>query len=131
MLRKVISIYSIVMGISMISMWTMFYFTGGIPELSTEPASIIMHMIAEYATAIGLITAGYGLLAFKRWGYDIYLLSTGALIYTLIQSPGYYLQQGVLGFVIMFTVFMIITVVLLVKMLRKIEACSNKNYLNR
>ena len=107
MSRKVIAIYSIAMGLCMISMWTMFYLTGGIPELNTEPFRIAMHLIAEYSTAIGLIIGGYGLIKSKRWGYNLYLLSTGALIYTLIQSPGYYLQQGNIGFVIMFAVFII------------------------
>ncbi len=91
----------------MLSMWTILYLTNSIPELITEPARIIAHMVAEYLTAIALIVAGFGLLTLKKWGYQIYLLATGALIYTLIQSPGYYVQQEVLGYVIMFGVFLI------------------------
>lgn len=118
MLRKLTSIYSIFIGVSMISMWTIFYFTGAIPELATEPARIIMHMIAEYSTAIGLIVGGGGLLKNKGWGFSIYLLSTGALIYTLIQSPGYYLQLGEISFVIMFAVFLTLAVALLISTMK-------------
>lgn len=126
MLRKATAIFSILMGASMISMWTMFYLTGGIPELETEPARIILHMIAEFVTAIGLIIGGYGLITIKDWGYDVYLLATGALIYTLIQSPGYYLQQGVFGFVVMFATFILLTIGFLIVNMRQ-----KKEYLHK
>jgi hypothetical protein len=72
-------------------MWIIFYTNGSIPELATEPARILLHILAELTTAIFLILAEFGLLKLKIWGYQVYLLATGALIYTMIQSPGYFL----------------------------------------
>jgi len=119
MIRKTAGIFSIVVGVSMLGMWLMFYFTGSIPELATEPARITLHLAAELATAIALIVGGWGLLKYKAWGKQLYLLSTGALIYTMIQSPGYFLQTGETGFVVMFAVLLMLTLVILIRLLRE------------
>ncbi|MCK4443921.1 MAG: hypothetical protein KAW09_05225, partial [Thermoplasmata archaeon] len=47
----------------------------------------------------------------RDWGFKAYLLSTG-LLYTLIRSPGYYADRGVVGFVGMFVVLRVIAVAL-------------------
>jgi len=124
MLRKSAAIYSIMVGISMFMMWIMFYLLGAIPELATEPAKILLHIFAELATATALISAGFGLLKLKPWSHQLYLLSTGALIYTLIQSPGYFLQNSELGFVVMFAMLLILALVLLVNMIKDKINCS-------
>jgi len=117
-MKKASAIFSIAVGISMVLMWIMFYITGSIPELETEPARIGMHLSAEFITAIALIIAGWGLLTRKSWARPIYFLATGALIYTMIQSPGYFMQSGETGFVAMFAVFIILAVIFLVRMIK-------------
>ncbi len=120
MVKKATAIYSVIVGISMMGMWIMFYVMGWIPELVTEPARILLHIAAEILTAIALLAAGWGLLADKTWGRQVYLIATGALLYTMIQSPGYFLQTGEYGFVAMFAVLIIIAVPLLVKMTKTV-----------
>ena len=127
-MRKVTAFYCIIVGISMLSIWIMLFVTGAIPELETEPLRIIMHMVAEFLTAILLISSGLGLLKQRTWGYNCYLLSTGALIYTLIQSPGYYMELEELLIVIMFAILFIITLTLLLISLSKRKEYSRKNY---
>ncbi len=119
MKHKAAAVFSIVVGISMILMWMMFYLTGSIPELESEPARIAMHLLAEFATALALIIAGWGLLKAKTWGVNIYLLATGALLYTMIQSPGYFVQSGETGFVVMFSVLIILALFFLVQVLKQ------------
>ncbi len=116
---KAAAIFSIVVGTSMILMWMMFYFTGSIPELESEPVRIAMHLLAEFATAITLIIAGWGLLQAKAWAVNVYLLATGALLYTLIQSPGYFVQTGEPVFVLMFAVLIILASFFLVQVLKQ------------
>jgi len=117
---KAAAIFSfIVVGTSMILMWMMFYFTGSIPELESEPVRIAMHLLAEFATAITLIIAGWGLLQAKAWAVNVYLLATGALLYTLIQSPGYFVQTGDPVFVFMFAVLIILASFFLVQVLKQ------------
>jgi len=112
--KKIAAVYSIIVGVSMIGMWTVFYATGGIPELYTEPAKITMHIIAEFVTAIALILGGFGLIPNRKWGFQAYLLSMGMLMYTLIVSPGYYIQSGDFVFVAMFAIFIILAIIFIV-----------------
>jgi hypothetical protein len=118
-IKKTAAVYSIFVGICMIGMWAMFYFTGGIPELTTKPAEIGLHITAELATAVLLIIGGYALLAKKSWGHQVYYLSMGMLLYTLIVSPGYYVQRRELPFVIMFSVLFLLSVFFVVLSLVK------------
>lgn len=103
------SIYAILMGVSLIGMWIMFYLSGNIAELATKPWEIGLHLTAEITTALLLIIGGYGLLAKHTWGFRMFLFSMGMLAYTLIMSPGYLLQKGDIPFAVMFLVFIIIT----------------------
>ena len=109
--KKIAAVYSIIVGASMIGMWTVFYVIGEIPEINTEPAKIVMHLIAEFVTAIALILGGIGLISNRKWGFQTYLLSMGMLMYTLIVSPGYYIQSGDFIFVAMFTLFIILAII--------------------
>lgn len=117
--------YSLFMGVSMIGMWIVFYISGSIPELTTKPIELGMHVLAEITTAIFLIIGGLGLLKRRKWSSKIYFLSMGMLIYTLIMSPGYFLQKGELPFVLMFLVFFISAIILV------IGSLINENRLNR
>ena len=118
MIKKAAATYSIIVGISMFMMWTMFYLTGSIPELTTEPARISFHIVAELSTAVALIAAGFGLLKHKAWSHQVYLLATGALLYTMIQSLGYFMQNGELGFVVIFAVLLLLGLILSVNMIK-------------
>jgi hypothetical protein len=59
---KLAAIYSMIIGIAMLGMWTVFVTTGQVPELSTEPIRVSMHIIGEVVTALVLIAGGIGLL---------------------------------------------------------------------
>ena len=113
-LRKVSSVYSLFMGISMLAMWLMFYFTNSIPEIQTKPVELGLHVVAEVSTALLLIIGAIGLLLKKSWGLKTYLISMGMLLYTLIMSPGYFLQKGEIPFVIMFIVFLMLAIFLII-----------------
>ena len=114
--KKIASVFSIFIGIAMIGMWIMFYATGNIPELATEPMRISMHILAEVITAIMLIIAGVGIFAGIKWAREVYFLSMGMLIYTLIQSPGYFMETEDYGFVIMFGIMLALAILMIIKM---------------
>ncbi len=114
-MRKIKAIYSIIVGVSMLAMWVMFYVTDGIPELITKPMEIYIHIFAEAVTALMLIAAGYGLLRELKWGVRLYLIASGMLLYTLINSSGYFIQNGDVAMVTMFFVLTIITLFLLIR----------------
>lgn len=108
--RKMASVFSIFIGTSMISMWIIFCFTDSIPELRTKPIELGMHIFAEILTATLLIIGAIGLLLKTKWGPHTYLVSMGMLLYTLIMSPGYFLQKGETSFVIMFALFIAVAI---------------------
>ncbi len=118
-LKRLAAVYAIFMGISMIGLWAMFYFNGQIPELKTKPIEIGLHLLAELTTAILLMVSGIGMLTEKGWAYSIYMFATGMLVYTMIQSPGYFLQSGDIPIVIMFGVFIILAIILVTSLLVK------------
>ena len=109
--RKIASLYSIVIGIAMICMWSVFLVTNQVPELKTAPLKISYHLLAEFLTAILLLIGGFGLFTKKVWGFHLYLISLGMLLYTVIVSAGYYLNLGDMIMVSMFTVFQVFTII--------------------
>ena len=110
---KLCSIYAIAIGVLMLGMWLFFLIAGMVPEFENRPAEILMHLTAEFLTAASLITAGIILLrGLKGWKW-LYPFSMGMLMYTLIVSPGYYLQSGDYVFVAMFAVFVVLTALFL------------------
>jgi hypothetical protein len=109
----------------MIGMWIMFYCTGGIPELNTKPAEIGLHITGEMITAVVLIIGGYAIFTKKSWGLQVYTLSMGMLLYTLIVSPGYYIQRGEIPFIIMFSVLFLLSVFFIILLVIKREDFRN------
>lgn len=109
-MRTVVSVYSITMGVAIIAMWVFFWTTGAIPGMLTKPWEITMHLTAEITTASLLIVSGTGLLLGALWAHRVNVFASGMLVYTLIQSPGYYLQRNALIFVLMFAVSFILAI---------------------
>jgi hypothetical protein len=88
------SLFAIIVGLVMIGWWITLYRSGQIPELETEPIAIRFHLAGEFSTAVALIISGIGLLVGQSWSVWLYLVATGMLLYTVIVSPRYALQQG-------------------------------------
>ncbi len=121
-IQRLASIYSIFVGISMIGLWVMLLSTGQVPELATEPYRIMAHILAEVVTAVLLLVSGYGLITRRVWSLKMFLFSQGSLFYTLIASPGYYIQLGTAPMVVMFLCLLVITLIFLGLALSRPEA---------
>jgi hypothetical protein len=110
--KKVAVVYSITVGVLMIAMWLFFILTGNVPEFETIPYSISLHLFDEFVTAVLLIIGGVGLIKKAKWALHIHLISLGMLFYTVIVSPGYYLDQGQIYIPILFAVLLIFAIIL-------------------
>lgn len=108
--------FGIVVGLSMLAMWSFFLAAGQVPEVQTEPWRIAFHLAAEFTTALCLFVAGVALLRARPWALKLYLVAAGMLFYSLIVSPGYYAQQGVWAFVVMFAVVLLLAVVSVIRL---------------
>ena len=106
--RKVSSIFAIAVGIAMVGIWLMLFFTGQVPELVTDPLIIAFHLIAELVAAFFLIAGGVMLFWRHPLGEKVYLVSLGMLLYTVINSSGYYAQRGDWSFVTMFAILFVL-----------------------
>jgi hypothetical protein len=98
--------YGIGVGILMILQWIFSILTGGVPEFETTPWAIGFHLAAEFTTALMLILGGIAGLKSKIWGKQILLVGLGMVIYSEINSPGYFAQQGQWMLVAMFAILL-------------------------
>jgi len=105
------AIFSILMGAAMIAQWAFFLISGNVPEVKSEPVRVSLHLAAEGITALLLVISGIGLITFSPWSVPLALIAHGMLIYTVIQSPGYFAQKRVWPLVGMFAVFLVLTLV--------------------
>jgi len=111
---KISGIYQVVIGAGMIGIWILNFINGEIPELQTATWSIAMHILAEVVTAILLLISGLSILLKKHKMKTLFNIAFGALIYTLIASPGYFAQQSNWTAAALFLAMLIITLALLI-----------------
>ncbi len=96
-----VPILLIIMGLSIAVVWTWDIVRGeridpSAGRLRAREAGeslLLPHWIAEYGTAVALITAGAGLIAGVGWGRTLAGVATGALAYTSINSLGWALAE--------------------------------------
>lgn len=102
--------FEIGVGVAIAALWTVLLATGQVPELAQGRRDIRFHLAAEYLTAALLVGAGVAVLATA--GATATLLAAvaaGALLYTTINSAGYYADLGQWAVVAMFTVLTVAT----------------------
>jgi hypothetical protein len=92
----------------MLAQWAFFLASGHVPELQNEPWQIALHLASEFITAIGLIAAGVGVLRCSAWATKACLFFSGMLCYSLIASPGYFIQLGQWSLAAMFVILLIL-----------------------
>jgi hypothetical protein len=111
-LEYVSGIYSIIVGLAIISLWIMLIITKQIPELKTEPITIYFHVIAEMTMGLISLLSGICILTARIWGNYIFLLSSGICIYAVVNSAGYYVQRKIWVFVGLFAVIFVSSLIL-------------------
>ncbi|MDD5778443.1 MAG: hypothetical protein PHU95_03230 [Candidatus Thermoplasmatota archaeon] len=110
--RTITAVYALLVGVAILGLWSMLLATDQVPERETEPLTITYHLVAETLTALALIMSGYGLLRRRRWASRSALLSFGLLLYTTINSTGYYVEWEEWAVAAMFSVLTLLTLVL-------------------
>jgi hypothetical protein len=91
-----IAIFTLTSGIAIIGIWVFVLARRDIPEIASGDREIWYHITAEMLLGSGLIAAGVLLLAapeesFSRVGAGA---ATGALVYSVINSAGYYADRS-------------------------------------
>lgn len=97
-------VVSVGVGIAMPAWWVVALTRGLVPEVAEGRRDIWFHIGAEMLTGVMLIAGGIATAVSPEAGWSG-MLSTfgwGLLVYTLIQSPGYYVDRGERQMVAMF-----------------------------
>jgi hypothetical protein len=110
-IELIASIYIIIIGISMLSMWIFLLGKREVPELNTKPTQIYFHLIAELLTSIALIIGGIGLILNQSWGVALFFISIGMAIYSTINAAGFYGQLKDWPMFIILIVFTMISLI--------------------
>lgn len=106
---------SLAVGLLMLMQWGFFLASGLVPEVQTEPVALAFHLVAETATAITLLAAGWMLIR-RQEGVVLGLVANGMLIYTVIVSPGYFAQLGQWPLVGMFGALLVVAIINVIKL---------------
>jgi hypothetical protein len=103
--------YALLVGVLMAGWWAVELRAGALDRPDRTRAELGLHLTAELLTAGLLVVGGATLLAIG----EPYLVTIGLgmLLYTAIQSPGYFLARGEREPVAMFAVLVATTVVAL------------------
>jgi hypothetical protein len=111
------AVYAMIIGVAMIAQWTLTIVRGQVPTPQEDPVAgrgfwdMIFHWAAEFLTAIVLVVSGLALLMSWSWALPLYLVAMGMLLYSLINSPGYFAQLRQWPMVAFFGVMLILALV--------------------
>ena len=101
------AVFTIIVGVLMLGMWTMLVFTGQVPYLDTPQVEIKLHIFTELLTSEALILGGISVLRGWKPLNRLHFVSQGMLIYAIINSSGYYIDLGETAMVAMFSILLI------------------------
>lgn len=112
-----VAVFELVAGVAIIGLWAILLTTHQVPEIQARDRSIWFHLAAEFALGAVLIASGLLLLSDDAaWMKVLAGTAAGGMVYSTINSPGYYARQGKWGAVAGFSVLTLlgmVTVVLL------------------
>lgn len=107
--NHVVAWFQIVVGMCVFGWWITAALTDGIVELSEGRIDIIFHIAAELLMAGLLVAAGLSILRRGRTPQTTMLsgLALGSLLYSSVNSPGYFAQQGAWPAVALFAMLVV------------------------
>ena len=117
------SVYVITVGVAIIGYWILLFLKK--QNLNKQKAAVInrglietrLHVTAELVVAVLLLIAGVSLLLKASWGQEIFLIAIGMLIYTSINSAGYFAQIRQRSMILIFVSVLILSLISLVLVL--------------
>jgi hypothetical protein len=118
--------YGIVVAVLVVGQWAFLLASGNVPELRDAPREIAFHIAAELLMALVLLVGSVGLLRSWSWAAVVYLVGAGMVVYSVINSPGYFAQRGTWVLVAMFMVLLVLTVAAIVALVGSISIESGR-----
>lgn len=99
------------MGFALIGLWAALLVRHAVPELTAGLPSIRFHIAAELLTAVALLAGAVWLAVGDEPAARLLdAAGLGAIVYSTVNSPGYYAHRGNRTVVVMFGVLAIMAV---------------------
>lgn len=92
----------------MIVWWSLDIRSGALSRGDRAPVEIALHLGAEMLTAFLLVVGG--VVALTTDGRSVAFVALGMLLYTVIQSPGYFVARKEAAPAVMFAALLVFTV---------------------
>jgi hypothetical protein len=102
--------FAILVAIMVVGLWIGSLVQGAVPELATEPWEIRFHIAAELGMAALLAAGGLLALAGIPGAEGLLLLGLGAVLYSIVNSSGYYAERRRVAPLVMFGILFVVTV---------------------
>jgi hypothetical protein len=106
-MRAFLVVYSLVVAVLMVGWWGLDLRNGVLRRPDRRLAEIGLHLTAEFATAALLVVGSVSLA--MGGPPTLALVALGMLLYTVVQSPGYFLARRELAPAAMFGVLLVLT----------------------
>jgi len=107
MVNRIIGGYTIFIGILVIAMWIMILNGPAISEGKTE---LGFHLFSEFLMAIICIVSGLRLFVNKPGAKILNVCGLGMVIYSVLNTAGYYGEKGETAMLLVFIILTIMTV---------------------
>lgn len=111
------SLYVITVGVAIIGYWILLFLkkqTLDKQKVAVTNRGLIemrLHVTAELVAAVLLLIAGVSLLLKASWGQEIFLIAIGMLLYTCINSAGYFAQIRQISMILIFMAVFILSLI--------------------
>jgi hypothetical protein len=108
--RTAAAVYAIAVGVVMVAWWALDLRQGAWDRGDRTRGEMATHLTAEFLAAAWLIVAGTAVLSVGEGAVPFLVAGLGMLLYTVINSVGYFLARRELAAVVMFTGLILLTV---------------------
>lgn len=106
-MKKALAVYTIILGMSIISFWLMIFSTQSLPQGKIE---IGFHILSEIAMAISCIISGAAVIRNWKPAFKIFLISHAMVIDSALNAAGYYGETGKFPVMYLFLALFMISV---------------------
>jgi hypothetical protein len=104
---RVVGWFELVVGSAILGLWSVLLATGQVPEVAAGQTDIWFHLAAEAFLATLLIVAGTAALRGSEVAPLLTGLALGALVYSAVNSSGYYAERAEWAMVAMFALIVL------------------------
>ena len=113
------TIAGLVLGGGILGIWGLLLVSRQVPEIQNQDRAIYFHIAAEILTGFIVITGAVAAIATaaSSWSVGLLAIGLGAVLYSTINSPGYYANQKKWHFVGLFAALGTVAIVSLAAIL--------------